>query len=283
MSFLTALVVLSSVVREQTQVYGYWCIAQFSMLRCLFLVSQMTLALMTVERYIFICHGIHYLRLIKTGNVHLGMGLVWLVSVTLSFYGAFLLIRGQRGFNRQTTGLVCDAVAIKEHMGFSPEEDLLVFGPPSIIMTLCVMVICYCYACMYCAALRVTMALKCSNRRANRTVSFYLFMFLLQLGPSLLFILLTMMGKRNASIPSCKRLSSIVTPLLIIAPTCVNAAVPLIRNPQIKRALVSVFRQSRRVDGMGRVWQVEGERQVEPAPPPPLPGHAVPSVPEDCR
>lgn len=69
MSLVTALVVLSSIVRKQTQVYGHWCIAQFCILRCFFLTSHMTLAVMAIERYIFICHGIHYLRIITTYSI----------------------------------------------------------------------------------------------------------------------------------------------------------------------------------------------------------------------
>lgn len=300
MSFVTALVVLTSVVRKQTQIYGCWCIAQFCILRCFFLTSQMTLALMTVERYIFICHGIHYLRMINPCNVHNSMGLIWLVSGAMSLHGGLVLTQIQGGFQKPTSGLLCDAFTIKEHIRFSWEEVMLVFVPPSVITTFCILSICYCYGCMYHAALRVSIALKCNNHRVNRTVGFYLLMFLLQLAPNIFFIILTVMGKRKAS--SCMTITSIVTPLLIVIPSCINAAFHLIRNPQIKRLLfsashhtrqsimsaeVEVFQHTRRVDdGLGEhTCQVYQERQVKrenmATTPPPLPGY-VSSLFEDC-
>lgn len=120
MSFVTACLVLSSVVRKQTQIHGCWCIAQFCTLRGFFLTSQMTLALMAVERYIFICHGIHYLRMINTCNVHISMGLIWLVSGAVSFHGGLVLSQNQCGFQQQTSGLLCYAFTIKEHITFFP-------------------------------------------------------------------------------------------------------------------------------------------------------------------
>lgn len=91
MSFVTALVVLASIARNQTPMYGCWCIAQFCILRRFFLTSQMTLALMAIERYLFICHGIHYPRMINTCNVNINMALIWLVNGTLSLHGGLVL------------------------------------------------------------------------------------------------------------------------------------------------------------------------------------------------
>lgn len=90
-TFVTTLVVLPSVVRKQTQIYGCWCTVQFCLLRCFFLTSQMTLALMAIERYIFICKGIHYLRMVNSDNVHISLGIIWLVSVAVSFQGGLVL------------------------------------------------------------------------------------------------------------------------------------------------------------------------------------------------
>ena len=213
-----------SVVRRQTQLFGRWCVVQFCILRCFFLTSQMSLALMAVERYVFICHGIHYLRLINTYNVHLSLGLLWLLSLGLlwllslgllwllslgllwllslgllwllslaaSVHGGVVLNQMKRGLQQQTSGFLCDA--IKELLTFTLEEDLQVFVPPSVITSFCILAICYCYGCMYQAALRVSVALKCNNHRANCTVGLYLLVFLLQMAPSILFIVLTVMG-----------------------------------------------------------------------------------------
>ncbi|XP_019965023.2 olfactory receptor 7G1-like [Paralichthys olivaceus] len=241
MTFVTACVVLSSVVREQTQLFGRWCIVQFCILRCFFLTSQMTLALMAVERYVFICHGIHYLRLINTNNVHMSLGLLWLVSVAASYHGGSVLNHIKHGPLQQTSGFVCDAVTIKELITFTLEEDLQVFGPPSVITTFCILAICYCYGCMYQAALRVSVALKCNNHRANCTVGLYLLMFLLQMVLSIFFIILTVMGKTKS--PTWRRLTPVLTPLLLTVPPCINAAFLLIRNPQIKHLLFSLCRQ----------------------------------------
>lgn len=233
--FTAALALTVSVAKKETQTYGSWCIAQFCILRCFFLTSQVTLALMAMERYIFICHGIHYLRVISTRNVHVCVGLAWLLSVMISVQGGLILERIEGGSRKQTGGLLCDAVTIKQHLAFSVKDDLLVFGPPSVLTLLCILTICYCYACIYHAALKVRMALKCSNHRASRTVGLYILMFLLQLTFNVFFVVLTLSEKRKAT--SCSVHSSLVTALLITVPPCIFAVFFATRNPQIKRLL----------------------------------------------
>lgn len=260
MSFVTALVILSSIVCKQTQIFGYWCITQFCILRCFFLMTQMTLAVMAIERYVFICHGIHYLRIINTSNIHISMGIVWLVSGAVSFHGGFVLSQIRCGFQQQTNGLLCDAFTIKEHITFSKEEDMLMFGPPSVIVTFCTLAICYCYGRMYHAAFRVSMALKRSNHQANRTVGLYFLIFLLQLAVNISFVILTMRGKRTAS--SCRTIGSIVTPLLIIIPPFINATFLFTRNPQINRLLFcsrlsTVTSEVEELQQRGRVDEIE--------------------------
>lgn len=281
MSLVTALVVLSSIVRKQTQVYGHWCIAQFCILRCFFLTSHMTLAVMAIERYIFICHGIHYLRIITTYSISIVTGLIWLVSGALSLHGGLVLSWIECGFQQQTNGLLCDAFTIKELIPFSYEQNMLVFGPPSVLTAFCVLVICYSYGCIYHAALRVSIALKCNNHRAKRTVGFYFLMFLLQLALNIFFIVLTMTGKKEAS--SCRSVNSLVTPLIIIIPTFIIGAFLLVRNPQIRQLLFSlcqstwheapeVFDQSSRADGIGEDASRQEEKENKETPSFSLPG-----------
>lgn len=294
MTFLIAFVVLTSLIQKQTQIYGYWCVAQFCGLRCFFLTSQMTLALMALERYVFVCHGIHYLRVINTHSVRVSLGLIWLVSGAVSFHAGSVLSNIQCGFQQQTSGLMCDAVTIKEHITLSREEDILVFGPPGVILTSCILAICYCYWCMYHAALRVSITLKCNNRRANRTVGLYFLMFLLQLTFNIFYAILTLMGKTKTS--PYRMITSTVTPLLIIVPSCIKAAFLLTRNPQIKGLLLSASHQEsrssiREVAGVevlqhSRGADAVGERECRfesvPPTPPALPGYVVSSMAEDC-
>lgn len=292
MTSVTASVVLSSVARGQSQTYGRWCVAQFCILRCFFLTSQMTLALMAAERYVFICHGIHYLRMIKTHNVHLSMALVWLISGAASVHGGLVLTRFKCGLQLPTSGLLCDAFTIKEHVSFSWEEGLLIFGPPSVLTIFCILAICYCYGCMYHAALKVSTALKCNNHRANRTVGYYLLMFTLQLALNISFVVLTLVDNRKIS--SCRNITFMVSPMLIILPLGINATFLLIRNPQIKRlffsaflhsgvaAEVEMFERSRVADDTeDQICHHEDRREVEVEnsedSPFPLPGYVCPA------
>ncbi|KAL7370015.1 hypothetical protein ABVT39_016277 [Epinephelus coioides] len=257
----------------------------------------MTLALMAVERYIFICHGIHYLRMINTHSVYISIGIIWLVSGAMSVHGGFVRSQIQCGQRPATSGLLCDAFTIKEHITLSRGEGMLVFVPTSVITAFCILSICYCYGCMYHAALKVSTTLKCNNHRANRTVGIYFLLFVLQLAPNLYFIILTVMGKRKASF--CVTITSIVTPLLVIIPSCINATLHLIQNPQIRRLIfssyrqrcrstveaeVEVFEQSRMIHGPGqrtcKVEQVERENMATS--PPPLPGYVSSFVSEEC-
>lgn len=270
---LTVFFVLLSVAQKQTLTFESWCITQFCLLRGFFLTSQMTLTLMAVERYIFICHGIHYLRVVTSCKIHVCMGLVWLISGAVSLHGGLVLSQHKCGSQQQTGGLLCDAFTIKEHMAFSWKEGVQLFAPPSVIVMSCVVATCCCYGCMYRAALRVNRVLKHNNRRANRTVGFYLLMFLLQLALNLSFVIFTVMDWRK--IPYCKEIGFIVTPVLIILPPGIIAIFLLIRNPQIRQLLFPVTEQppstvqvemleQRRVDVTIRdVCQVEQQGHVE--------------------
>lgn len=287
MSFTSVVFVLSAVVREQPEIYGCWCISQFCILRSFFLMSQMTLALMAVERYIFICHGIHYLRMINTCNVLISLGLLWLISVAVSIHGGFVLSQILSGFQQPISGLMCNAVTIKEHIKFSLEENLLAFGPPSVITTFCTLTICCCYGGIYHAALRVSKALKCSNHRASRTVGFYFLLFLLQFIPSALFVVSTL----TEETPSCRMITHILRVLLMIIPSCVNPVFLLIWNPQIKQLLLASlkcgFRASTDVRHLNReewTFQIEERCQAQREDVlPPLPDTVVPSDFEDIE
>lgn len=196
---------------------------------------------MAVERYTFICHGIHYLRTVTSCNIHICMGLVWLISGAVSLHGGLVLSQHKCGFQQQTGGLLCNAFTIKEHIALSWKEGVQLFGPPSVIGISCIVAICCCYGCMYCAALRVTLVLKRHNHRANRTVGFYLLMFLLQLALNMCFVSLAVMDSNK--IPYCKEIGFIVTPPLIILPSGIIAIFHLIQNPQIRQLLFAATLQ----------------------------------------
>ncbi|KAK5847897.1 hypothetical protein PBY51_016989 [Eleginops maclovinus] len=105
----------------------------------------MTLALMAVERYIFICHGIHYLRMINTCSVHVSTGL----------HGGIVVSLHEGVFLQPTSGLLCDALTMREHITLSHREFMVLIVPPSLLTNVCVLSVCYCYGCMYGTALRV--------------------------------------------------------------------------------------------------------------------------------
>ncbi|XP_053273575.1 olfactory receptor 1M1 [Pleuronectes platessa] len=275
MTLITTCVVLSSVVRNQAQLFGSWCIVRVCILRFFFLTSQTSLALMAVERYIFICHGIHYLRLIHTSSVHISLGLLWLLSWVVSIHGGLVLNQMKLGPQQQTSGLLCDTISIKELLTL--EENLQLFMPPCVISTFCILTICCCYGCMYRAALRVSAALRCNNHRANRTVGLYLLFFLLLKLPSMFFIILVVMGETKS--PTLRILTPLLTPLLFTIPPCITAAFLLLRNPQIKQLLFTVCRQLclwTKVEDLQHdpVEHASQDEEDNPVTPPPLPGNA---------
>lgn len=112
---------------------------------------------------------------------------------------------------------------------------MLIFVPPSVITTFCMLTICYFYGCMY----QHSVALKCNNHRAKRTVGFSLLMFLLQLTLTVSFVILVA-SVDSRKPPSCNKNGFIVTPPPIVLPPGIIAAFLLVRNPQIKRRF-SVF------------------------------------------
>lgn len=158
-----------------------WVMVHSTVLRILYCFvrkSQMTLALTAI--YSFVTASTTSGQSIPAIFTFTLDSFVWSVSLR----GGLALICLQCGFQQQTSGLLRCAFAIKEHTSFSQEVDMLVFGPPSVIATFCILAICCCYGFMDHAALRVSVALKCNNHRANRTVGFHLLMFLLQLNIS---------------------------------------------------------------------------------------------------
>lgn len=62
---------------------GGWCTTHFSGVTAVFLSSQMTLDLMAIEIYVFMCHSIYYLSIIISRHLQLALGLSWVLSVSV--------------------------------------------------------------------------------------------------------------------------------------------------------------------------------------------------------
>ncbi|KAL6115238.1 uncharacterized protein ACO6RY_00136 [Pungitius sinensis] len=208
---------------------GSW---HFSTLLCFSLTSQMTLALMVVERYLLTCHGTDYLRMVTTRRVHITAGLVWLLSGATSMPGGLLLHRILLAAQQTAAELQGGALTIRENITCSREDVMPVLVPPCVFVTLCTLAMCYCCGRMYHASLRASVAVKRLNRRANRSAAFYLLMFLLQLAPHLIIF-------TTASL--CPPITSLVTAQLMTFPSCISAAFQLLRNPQIKPLVLSAL------------------------------------------
>lgn len=267
-TFVTALAVFSP---------GSWPAAHFCTLLCFCLTSQMTLCLMAVERYLFTCRGTDYLRTVTTRSVHITVGLAWGLSGATSVHAGLLSHQIPLASQQPTTELQWAALTTRQNITCSREELTPVFVPPFVLMTFCALTMCYCSGRVYHASLRASGAVKCLNHRVNRTVAFYLFTFFLQLAPCVIVF---------ATASLCATATFLVTPQLIILPSCIDAAFHLIRNPQIKPLVLSALHLERGCAGSADVSRgsADGteERALEredtaTAPAPPL-GSASASV-----
>ncbi|KAL2104125.1 hypothetical protein ACEWY4_000993 [Coilia grayii] len=231
---------------------GIWCFTQYYVNTACVFCSLITITCMALERYLYVCQAIHYLRILTFRRMCITVGITWLFSLCLPAVFIILLHVEQEqdvSLKRHTTfGLMCEPDTLEISMG-SPRLVAIVRKLSGFSVTVaCLLTYCFSYLRMYQVARNVVQPFQQVNRRARNTVLFYCGMLLFQLLPVFIKIISDAMYELEGSLAMVPTTFSILTPslsarsvhivllVLLLVPPCINPLVYSLRNPEVYQA-----------------------------------------------
>ncbi|XP_055757604.1 olfactory receptor 14I1-like [Salvelinus fontinalis] len=243
--------VLRCLLTRHTLVFGGWCILQVTVCSTGILCSLLTLTLMAVERFIFICHGLRYMVILTSKRLHVAIALTWVLSVTVAVVRVGLLLSGQTSFGRAIPGLLCDPVIMDKLPGLHWAIKMFHTVTIIVVLLVCILTFSICYRRMYQAARRAVEPFHSDNSLARHTITFYSFMFFLQLLPIMGNMARLVLRKTMSMTPpyhlSLAERSMFLTVLVaFMVPPCINPLAYGIRNMEVRHTLAQLFRLQQR-------------------------------------
>ena len=217
---------LPNVLQGRTATLSYFSVSFVGIMGGFLLASQMFWALIAVERYIFVCHGLHYLRITSGHVIHQALGAIWAVVCLLNINYAVVISRSWHSDDKPIDALFCDPSVFEKYAELTSIGILQFHGPPSIIMVVSIVTILTCYSLMFRAAYNVAVELQQSYQKAVRTTSFYLFVIFVHMLPMIYAVVNQPAGHL------LQVFLTTVTPF-------VNAAVPLSCISEFRNSLFS--------------------------------------------
>ncbi|XP_070765859.1 olfactory receptor 1G1 [Enoplosus armatus] len=271
--------VIHSLVQRRTMAFSSWCYIQYFVGTVSIFSSLVTITCMALERYLYVCHAIHYLVILTQGRLRLVLSLIWVYSVTVSTINMVLLHTGRAQSNEEVTrGLLCEPDMVEQHMGFPRASAVFRKLMGSFTVLLCLLVYAFSYLRMYQDAGKAMIPFNAVNTTARKTVLFYCGMLFLQLLPLLLKVTSDALwevegtvamvaqssqspGVRDAKPPPSVTAAVLHMSLLVmlLVPPCINPLVYGLRNLEMRSALFSLVRRWSEKRGAG-VRGVEGLR-----------------------
>lgn len=249
--------VIHALAQRRTVAFNAWCHAQFFAGSAMVFNSLITVTLMAGERYVFVCHAIHYLVLLTRVRLWLALGLTWLFSLSVATVNLLLLLllppsteRREQQLQLQwadgaSSGLLCEPDVMEERMGYPRASAVFrkVTGPA--VLGACLLVYAFSYLRMYQDATKAMLPIRAVNKTARKTVLFYLGMLLLQLLPLFVKVLSDTVWevvpeKQHGPTAAVLHMSLTVA---ILVPPCVNPLVFGMRNVEMRRALLAPLRR----------------------------------------
>ncbi|XP_028438438.1 olfactory receptor 14I1 [Perca flavescens] len=262
--------VIYSLVQRRTIAFSTWCHTQYFVGTVCIFSSLLTITCMALERYVYVCHAIRYLVIITQVRLRLALIFIWVYSIIFSTSNMLLVHNlGRQNNETVTSGLLCEPDIVERHMG-SPRAAAVfrkLLGFFTLLM--CLLVNVFCYLRMYKDARNAVVPFHAVNTKARKTVLFYLIMLFLQLFPLVLKVTSDALSEVESTV-AMMALPSQVKPkpsytaavlhmsmlVMLLVPPCINPLVYGLRNAEMRRSMLSLFRLLRQRRG-------EGARVVE--------------------
>ncbi|KAM3617521.1 uncharacterized protein V6R79_007516 [Siganus canaliculatus] len=254
--------VIHSLVQRRTMSFSIWCHVQYFVGCSSVFSSLVTITCMALERYLYVCHAIHYLVILTPVRQWVTLSIIWIYSISISTISMVLIhTGGAQQHEQDTRGLLCEPDMMEQHLGFPRAAAIFrkVIGTSTLL--LCLLLYVFSYMSMYADARNAMIPFNAVNNVARRTVLFYCGMLFLQLLPLLLKVTSDMLWELEGSVamtaqpvpfqsvhrawevPSVTAaVFHMLLLVMMLVPPCINPLVYGLRNVEMRRALLRPFR-----------------------------------------
>nr|XP_019944417.1 PREDICTED: olfactory receptor 2G3-like [Paralichthys olivaceus] len=255
--------VIHSLVLRRTMEFNTWCYVQYFAGTTSIFSSLVTITCMALERYLYVCHAIHYLVILTQVRLRNTLSLIWVFSISIGIVNMLLLHTGSgHKIERATKGLLCEPDVVEQHMGFPRASAVFRKLVGSCTLLLCLFVHAFSYLRMYRDARNAVIPFNTVNTTARKTVLFYCGMLFLQLLPPLIktasdavwelegTVAMVALTSQDQGANSTKMTPSAIASglhvsllVMLIVPPCINPLVYVLRTADLRQALLRLFRQ----------------------------------------